>query len=434
MSRKAKGLVFFEDEGVDDELQLFDNNVDGDEYEDEANDSDYEDATVETALELVQEGEILIKQRKHTEAAEKLSRAVAILSANCGEGSDQCADALFLYGKALYECAVEKGGLFSSDSKVETIPGVRNENGVVFSEGSNNNNDDDEAEPEEDDCDDLQLAYEVLTLAQCAFERMGEDSANKLAEVLILLGNVHLELENTPEASSYFEKALEIRLKYHNARKTIRDILEARYYNVVGLQSIAEYEQAYEQANLAIKEIDDEVEILNQIVEHENKSEIKNEDDKGKAKHIILPSRPGIDAKEEIKELQSIRKGIEDKVEDLKLTIEIIQRAKSSTASNEIKAAASLSIAGGSQTLSPKGKGKGNVDLNEEESVQKEIKVRDENSAIGFPGVKQDANVVNITQLVRKKRKQTDEENIEVPETKDVPVQGNTDDIKRVKA
>ena len=205
-------------------------------------------------------GKLALSKKDYAEAAEHFSAAVETFVGQHGQLASECGELYYYYGLALFrevEQQEENQDVFGSAVPRE-IPTGRAADSVTESSSSgpssssaahpsstepaeiqeNNNTGDgeDEDSKEDDDGqeneesgkpalategqgnadgdnveDPLQLAWEVLDTARTIFERDSETQELRLADTLLLLGDVNLRNEMFDNAVQDYEKCLELR-------------------------------------------------------------------------------------------------------------------------------------------------------------------------------------------------------------------------------
>ncbi|KAJ3169821.1 hypothetical protein HDU88_000459 [Geranomyces variabilis] len=250
-----------------------------------------------SALEMLKQGDLLITQKEYSAAADTLSDAVASLSAVYGDGAPECSRALHAYGVALYSLAVEKSSVlgpstmdaeekeaaaaamielmqkgvhrfaFGGDGDDDTTAAPAGASGSSSAGGGGsssksataadgqadeeqvNEDDDDEDAP----VDDLELAYEILTVAMAAYSASPQTDETKagLADVHLHLGHYHLESDRAQEAQDEYHAALNIKLALLPSCND-RELAQVRYAYAITLEATGKYAAALEQVNLAL--------------------------------------------------------------------------------------------------------------------------------------------------------------------------------------
>ncbi|KAI9088737.1 hypothetical protein DFS34DRAFT_421167 [Phlyctochytrium arcticum] len=283
------------------------------EYEDGGED---ELCSVEEAVMMLDRGEKHLMDKDYELASDELSRAVSALSAHYGDGAAECADALYLYGRALYNLAVEKSSVFGGGNAAQDADQMSSEAvkllaekaaRIIFSGDGDDLPDAEEGSAEADDgTDDLEIAYESLCVAATAYQKQmdNEASRKRLSDVYLLLGHYHLEGDRPQEASEEYKKGIEVREQH--SIEGHREMAELRYYYTLTLESTGRYKEALAQTELAMKDVSARIAILEKLKAAE-------ESTKGKGP---APERP-VDAVGEIRELQEMLKDLEGKIEEV---------------------------------------------------------------------------------------------------------------------
>jgi HAT1-interacting factor 1 len=262
----------------------------------------------ESVSKLIADGSRAYSAKEYDDASEKYAEACETF---VEEHSEDDADLLLLYGKALFQSAVSKsevfGGTKSSDvekneEKEEEKEDAGNfqfydaapvageeeieqeEDGEKNEESEDEKNDESEEEKndeQEEEQSDFEVAWEILDLARALFETKLEESENKstppylksdtdetedefiiltkkLSETYDLLGEVSLEAENFPQSADDLQKCLDIRLKLYNPQNSSL-ISESHYKLSLALEFCVEdpklRQKAAEQMKLAIESV-----------------------------------------------------------------------------------------------------------------------------------------------------------------------------------
>ncbi|KAK6505066.1 hypothetical protein TWF481_006989 [Arthrobotrys musiformis] len=215
--------------------------------------------------------------KKYAKAAELYATAAELQALINGEENPQNADLLYLYGRSLYHCGLEKSDVLGTgvgsgeaarEKKRSQEEGDKSKGkgkakrkvdeelkesdklkkGGVFSfQGDENYDvdddedyedvDDEEGEGDGEDDDDFTLAWNILDLARVFFnkrlEAATEDAETlrkikeRLADVHDILGEVSLESESFKQACVDLEESLKIKLELYPTESTL--ITEAHY-------------------------------------------------------------------------------------------------------------------------------------------------------------------------------------------------------------
>lgn len=294
--------------------------------------------------------------RNYSAAVQALSLASELLAAKHGDNHDSLGDVYFYYGKSLLELSREEveplGDAVakkidedseSSEDTAEEEPKEAEENKEDESKAdeeskeetednkeSKEENDDTKGESsktkevngeiqngepsgsgsgdqkldgdstdekEEEEPSDLQVAWEVLELAKLIYENRGEKGKDKLAQTLIVLGEVSLESENFSSAVDDIKKGLEI-LK--SIPETDARILAETHYKLgIALSTNSQVDEGIESFN-------ESMEILKKKIK-----ELEEED--------------GEKNKDEIKQMQGLIPEIVEKIADMKNSLEEVR-------------------------------------------------------------------------------------------------------------
>ncbi|KAF3919918.1 hypothetical protein AA313_de0201141 [Arthrobotrys entomopaga] len=211
--------------------------------------------------------------KHYPKAAELYATAAELQATINGEENPLNADLLYLYGRALYHCGLEKSDVLGTgvssneaarekkraegegeDSKSkgkgkrkaeELTEGGNLKKGVFSFQGDENYDVDEEEDAEdadeegeqEDDDDDFTLAWNVLDLARVHFNKRLENPPEdpeevkkikeRLADVHDILGEVSLESESFKQACVDLEESLKIKQELYPIESTL--ITEAHY-------------------------------------------------------------------------------------------------------------------------------------------------------------------------------------------------------------
>ncbi|KAJ3179993.1 hypothetical protein HK101_009989 [Irineochytrium annulatum] len=224
------------------------------------------------AVNHTSEGRKALALGEYEKAVSELGEASAILAFVHGDQAPECADVLFMYGTALFNNAVSKssplGGVavttgetagagaeqdgadakkastvvplvdgVSTQKAVETVleglmnlPAKASSRFVFSGDGAEDSTDagaDDSDEggegedgeenpdgaPDESDPieEDIQIAWETLDLARIIYESQSNAARSRVAEVLLVLGDVSLEQGHWEKAVSDFSRAVDIK-------------------------------------------------------------------------------------------------------------------------------------------------------------------------------------------------------------------------------
>lgn len=162
----------------------------------DADEEETEEISAENVSEYLTQGTQFYATGNYEAAVEKFAMATEALSAKYGQTAPECAEALFLYGKALLANAVAKNALGGEG----LVKAVEKQDAESCSKGKEKMEDEeDEGTPlaEVDlgeDTDDLELAWESLDLARIIFSKMESEADQlKLADVYLALGDTSLE-------------------------------------------------------------------------------------------------------------------------------------------------------------------------------------------------------------------------------------------------
>ncbi|TPX66713.1 hypothetical protein SpCBS45565_g04312 [Spizellomyces sp. 'palustris'] len=282
--------------------------------------------SIEEAILMLETGEKFIIEKQYEYAAEELSRAVSALSAHYGDGAPECADALYLYGRALYFLAVEKSSVFGKSGVEDKVQDpdemaaaalkelAEKASRFIFEGDGAENVEQVPAQEADEDAEDMEIAYEALTVAATAYQNVDSEASNRrLADVYLLIGHYHLEGDRPREALEEYKKTLEIREKYPEIGH--RELAEARYYVALTLEGTGQYPQALDEVKRAMTDMSKRLEELKAIKAEDQSS-------KGKAP----ATTPHVDPSEEIKELTEMITDLEAKVEELNTKMSAVHK------------------------------------------------------------------------------------------------------------
>lgn len=276
-----------------------------------------DDATTQERItSLLEEGNKAFALRDYELSVEKYGQATELLGELHGESSPKCADALFLYGKALLENAVSQSGVLGSgpgiaaDEIEEEVADDADPAKFHFGDEGEGGEEEDEAQaeegnddqdgngngegPEEEPEDDFQTAWDVLDLARVLYSKTLEqdkgkqpDSSTslKLADVYLSLGDVSLETENFDQAVRDYTSALELKTRFLSDDS--RQLAEAHWK----LALVLEYAsgQGSENRDMAITHVRNAMAVLKRRI-----SKISDEREKKDAKELLSEMEPKI--------------------------------------------------------------------------------------------------------------------------------------------
>lgn len=239
--------------------------------------------------ELVTQGMTAYYMQNYSTAVQALSLASELLAAKHGDKHDSLGDVYYYYGKSLLELsreeseplgdAVTKKLEDDSDSdEIETAEisssssGGKNEAGPSGEEAAANTTADQEGEQEEEEPSDLQVAWEVLELAKIIYENRGETGKKKLAETLVVLGEVSLESENFQAAVTDIKRGLEIMTE--TMQNNQRILAETHYKLGIALSTNSEMDDAIIQFNSSLDILKNRIKTLEEEDKEKNETEI----------------------------------------------------------------------------------------------------------------------------------------------------------------
>lgn len=249
--------------------------------------------------ELVTQGIRAFHIQNYPTAVQALSLASELLAAEHGDKHDSLGDVYLYYGKALLELsreeaeplgdAVTKKLEDDSDSEEAEVPEEEKEEDkpeeakTVNGEESKQNGEpgpssgekkpeDESTEETEEEPSDLQVAWEVLELAKIIYENQGESGRDKLAETLVVLGEVSLESENFESAVSDIKRGLEIMLGLPG--KSERILAETHYKLGIALSTNSQMEEAIEQFKSSLELLQGRIKALEEEDKEKHATEI----------------------------------------------------------------------------------------------------------------------------------------------------------------
>lgn len=167
----------------------------------------------------------------------------------------------------------EKGETKESDEAEKPVNGdVVNGGPSGSGSGDQKIDGDSTEEKEEEEPSDLQVAWEVLELAKLIYENRGEKGKDKLAETLVVLGEVSLESENFSSAVDDIKKGLEI---FKSIPETdVRILAETHYKLGIALSTNSQINEAIESFNESMEILKKRIKELKEEDEEKNKNEI----------------------------------------------------------------------------------------------------------------------------------------------------------------
>ncbi|KAI9309432.1 hypothetical protein BJ944DRAFT_236121 [Cunninghamella echinulata] len=292
-----------------------------------------------TIQKLLDEGNQDFINKKYESSSNKFGEACKQLDILNGELDPKNGDAYLLYGRALLEYAIQQTSVLGQSAKAsaEAVEKQKEESEAPNTELNNsrfhfddqpvftsnnteelndksttdrdNEDDDDEDEEEENDGaqdDDFETAWDVLDVARVIFEKNDDDATKlKLAEVLLLLGDISLETEKFSAALPDFRKAIDI--KESILKPDDRQLAEAHYKYALALELSSD---SVEEALQELKKASTVLKARIQTLESGDANE--NDGGKGKGKPVLSE-----DAKKEIAEIQELVTDMEEKITEL---------------------------------------------------------------------------------------------------------------------
>ncbi|KAL0278572.1 UNVERIFIED_CONTAM: hypothetical protein PYX00_000356 [Menopon gallinae] len=262
-------------------------------------------------------------------AVEELAQSCKLFRTIYDEKAVEMGDPYFFYGKALFELArnesevlgepmqeskddddnddeeceeEEEAGTGEGDKNTEVNNGKEAEEHQAENSGENEN-----TTEETEEVNDLQLSWEFLELAKLIYQQTADtckETATKLAEVYLLLGENSLESENYEIAIQDMKKALE--LQQQVLPEEDRRIAETYYHLGVAHSLFAKFDEAIEFFKSAITQLEKKI----QSLEARKKAGDKKTEEEEKDAFYTMDG--------EIESIRSIIKDIEDKISDMK--------------------------------------------------------------------------------------------------------------------
>lgn len=264
---------------------------------------------------LVTQGNMAYAQKNYEEAVDKYGQALMQSESIHGSESLENRNVLWLYGKSLFQIAIENsqvlgnalgakesvsqatesfeepeaiGSFTFSGQKIENKYTVNEENSpIAHPEKESEEKETNEASPaSEDDEDDFNVAWEVLDLTRVMQSKAvdaypdSKDEKIRLADIYDLLGELSLEIENFSQASQDLKTALEWKEKVYNVSNNTL-LSEAHYKLALAL----EFTNPEDPSNKsrACEHVEKAAEILKNVL-NERESEVTDKKGKGKQK------------------------------------------------------------------------------------------------------------------------------------------------------
>ncbi|KAJ3317779.1 hypothetical protein HDU76_001063 [Blyttiomyces sp. JEL0837] len=293
--------------------------------------------TIADVPRLVAEGRKFMALNEFEKSVDVLAAASSILATTYGQDAPECAEVLFLYGNALLANAVAKSSPLGGSGAPESVESAlpiptphKSSDRFVFSgdgddmdgeptanenedqgaaaganddaeEGGNPDGDGEDGDGEnEGDVDpgeeDMQIAWETLDLSRLIYVKMGPEYENKVADVLLSLGDVSLEQGQWQQAIDDYSEA--VRIKSLKLSHDHRELAEAHYKLALALEFAKKYDEALSHTFNVIA-----------VLERKKKS-------------LEKLTGENEDAAKEIEEIDSLLPDITLKVDELKFLIE----------------------------------------------------------------------------------------------------------------
>lgn len=269
------------------------------------------DPTNNNPEELLNQGVRAYVIRNYSSAVQALSLASELLVAKHGESHDSLGEVYLYYGKALLELSREEAEPLGDavtkklddesesgddvdtaeeegETCQETVEEAKTVNGETAKEPGEKKTEEEpsgsgeakektdgestEEKEEEEDPSDLQVAWEVLELAKLIYTNRGDDGKNKLAETLVVLGEVSLESENFESAVADIKQGLEIMKSIPNIDDRI--LAETHYKLGIALSTNSQMEEAIENFTASLQLLKDRIKTLEEADKTKNEEEI----------------------------------------------------------------------------------------------------------------------------------------------------------------
>lgn len=175
-------------------------------------------------------------------------------------------------------------------------------------------NENKEDEDEDESVSNIQLAWEVLELAKVIFERQPDDkeTALKLAQVYLKLGEVSIESENYTQAVTDLKQCLSIQQRH--LASDDRLIAETHYHQGIAHSLANEFSSAVECFDRAVATIRARINSLNDRIALRD----QKKDNEDEAADGTTSDNPFYREEDEVGELRSLLPDIEEKIADMR--------------------------------------------------------------------------------------------------------------------
>ncbi|CAK9302639.1 unnamed protein product [Gordionus sp. m RMFG-2023] len=245
---------------------------------------------------LISQGKKHFLMKEYEQASDNFAEACELLAETFGEMADECAEPLYLYGKALLEAGrMENNLLNNNENDSEAEDETQNIEDTTHKLNNIEPFDDEPLNNSEtlDNITNYQLAWEVLDSSRLIYEKKNDkDSQTKLADTYLKLGELSLELENYEKAISDLINCLEIQNIY--LQPYDRRLAETHYNLSLSYSLLSNYDSAIKSINDAINTIKNRINYLNNLPTSSDFSDSKNE----------------------VEELEALLKDLHDKLQD----------------------------------------------------------------------------------------------------------------------
>nr|XP_029542727.1 nuclear autoantigenic sperm protein isoform X5 [Oncorhynchus nerka] len=325
-------------------------------------------------------------------AVHVFQEACGMLAARYGDTADECGEAFFLCGKSLLELARVENTVLGD--ALEGVPeesseeeGEKLDNSKIESADNLEDDDDDDegegtGEDKEEEVGNLQLAWEMLEVAKVIYKRK-ENKEDQLmaAQAYLKLGEVGAESGNYPAAVEDFQDCLSLQLKHLPPHSRL--VAETHYQLGMTYCITGQYSQAIQHYSSSVKVIESRLAMLQEVID-----KAEGED--------------GAKEKTELEELKQLLPEVAEKVEDAKESQSMAGSA--SVAIQQTLAGASTLSAFPSSSSSAFAENGGPSSSCSSAFGTSQISVRS-----AADGASSSKSASDISHLVRKKRKTTEE-------------------------
>ncbi|KAI7871093.1 hypothetical protein BDF14DRAFT_1950639 [Spinellus fusiger] len=263
---------------------------------------------------LLDQGTLAYSLHDYEKSVQLLGEACRLLDDLHGSLAQENGDGYFLFGRALLQLAIQNSTVLGQSQVAVSATETEIEPTQEKDEEDDDDaeeEDDDATEEEDDDAaeDDFEQAWLLLDMARIVFgKETTPEKQLKLADTLLLLGDVCLETERFDDALTEYQQAIHIK-KTHLSHDN-RQLAEAHYKHALALEFSG-------QLPLALTEIENAVAVVKRRLSLLESS--LSQDIKGKGKSKADDKVPGEEeTKKEMDEIRDILPDMEAKVEELK--------------------------------------------------------------------------------------------------------------------